>query len=99
MREWAGRVGPSATVVVNRIFESVAVDEQGLNVALAVLRLTRRYSAERVEAACRIALAGHVRSPRYVHLHPILVTGQDQAARLWPQTLPPGGSGSAAVVP
>lgn len=84
VREWAGRVGPSATVVVNRIFESVAVDEQGLNAALAVLRLTRRYSAERVEAACRIALAGHVRSPRYVHLHPILATGQDQAARQRP---------------
>jgi len=84
VREWAGRVGPSATVVVNRIFESVAVDEQGLNAALAVLRLTRRYSAERVEDACRLALAGHVRSPRYVHLHPILATGQDQAARQRP---------------
>ena len=85
VREWAGRVGPSMTVVVNRIFESVAVDEQGLNAALAVLRLTRRYSAERVEAACRIALAGPVRSPRYVHLHPLLATGQDQMARLRPQ--------------
>ena len=29
----------------NRIFESVPVDEQGLSAALAVLRLTRRYSA------------------------------------------------------
>ena len=43
-----------------------------------MLRLTRRYSAERVEAACRIALAGPVRSPRYVHLLPILATGQDR---------------------
>lgn len=82
VREWAGLVGPSMTVVINRIFESVAVEEQGLNAALAVLRLTRRYSAERVEAACRIALAGPVRSPRYVHLHPLLATGQDQMARL-----------------
>ena len=78
VREWAGRVGPSMTVIINRIFESVAIEEQGLNAALAVLRLTRRYSAERVEAACRIALAGPVRSPRYVHLHPILATGQDR---------------------
>ena len=84
VREWAGRVGPCAVTVINRIFESVAVDEQGLNAALAVLRLTRRYSAERVEDACRLALAGHVRSPRYVHLHPILATGQDQAARQRP---------------
>ena len=60
--------------MVNRIFESVPVDEQGLDAALAVLRLTRRYSAERLEAACQIALASRVRSPRYAHLRPILET-------------------------
>lgn len=79
-REWAQRVGHSAVIVVDRIFESVPVAEQGLNPALAVLRLTRRYSAERVEAACRIALAGPIRSPRYAHLRPILETGQDTPA-------------------
>jgi len=62
----------------------VPVDEQGLDAALAVLRLSRRYSAERVEAACRLALAGPVRSPRYAHLQPVLATGQDQAAGLRP---------------
>jgi hypothetical protein len=63
--------------VINRIFESVPVDEQGLSAALAVLRLTRRYSAARVEAAAGIALASRVRSPRYAHLRPILETRQD----------------------
>ena len=70
--------------MVNRIFESVPVDEQGLDAALAVLRLSRRYSAERVEAACRIALAGPIRSPQYAHVQPILATGQDKAAELRP---------------
>ncbi|PZT86156.1 IS21 family transposase [Brevibacterium ihuae] len=84
VREWAERVGPSTVVVVNRVFESVPIDEQGLDAALAVLRLSRRYSADRVEAACRLALAGPVRSPRYAHLQPILATGQDQAERLRP---------------
>lgn len=84
VREWAGRIGPAAVTVVNRIFESVPVDEQGLDAALAVLRLARRYSAERVEAACRLALAGRVRSPRYAHLQPILATEQDKAAGLRP---------------
>ncbi|MGO1699884.1 MAG: IS21 family transposase [Micrococcaceae bacterium] len=79
VREWAERIGPSTLVVINRVFESVSIDEQGLNAALAVLRLSRRYSAERVEAACRLALAGPVRSPRYAHLQPILATGQDHA--------------------
>ena len=70
--------------VVNRIFESVAVDEQGLDAALAVLRLSRRFSVERVEAASRLALTGRIRSPRYAHLHPILATGQDKTAGLKP---------------
>lgn len=45
--------------------------------ALAVLRLTRRYSSDRVEAAAGIALAS-VHSPRYAHLRPILESRQDQ---------------------
>ena len=81
VREWAGRVGEHTLTVVNRIFESVPVDEQGLDAALAVLRLTRRYSAARVDTACRIALASRVRSPRYAHLRPILESGQDQPGR------------------
>ncbi|MET3861666.1 hypothetical protein ABIE38_002602 [Dietzia sp. 2505] len=72
------RVGPSAEIVVDRIFESVLVAEQALNPALAALRLTRRYSAERVEAAYRIAVAGSIRSPRYAHLRPILEADQDK---------------------
>ena len=84
VRAWAGRIGPAAVMVTNRIFESVPVEEQGLDPALAVLRLTRRYSAERVEAACQLALSGRVRSPRYAHLQPILATGQDKAIGLRP---------------
>lgn len=80
VRDWATRIGPNVVIVVERIFESVPVAEQGLDPALAVLRLTRRYSGERVEAACRLALAGRVRSPRYAHLRPILETGQDKTS-------------------
>jgi hypothetical protein len=94
VRDWAERIGPSAVIVVNRIFESVPVDEQGLDAALAVLRLSRRFSAQRVEAACGLALAGRVRSPRYVHLAPILATGQDKTAQLRaPRTEPPEEGG------
>ena len=81
IRDWAQRVGPSTTTVINRIFESVAIDEQGFDAALAILRLTRCFSADRVEAACCIALSGAIRSPRYVHINPILITGQDIPAR------------------
>lgn len=64
-------------MVINRIFESVPVQEQGLDPALAVLRLTRRFSAARVEAAAGIALESRVHSPRYAHLRPILDSRQD----------------------
>ena len=74
--EWAHRVGPATVSVVERIFESVAVPELGLDAALAVLRLSRRYGLTRLENACQIALRSHVHSPRYVHLAPILETGQ-----------------------
>jgi hypothetical protein len=93
VREWAERIGPAAVSVVNRIFESVPVDEQGLDAALAVLRLSRRFSSERLEAACRLALAGRVRSPRYAHLHPILATGQDKDAGLRPPRTEPAEEG------
>lgn len=81
VEEWAARIGPSTMMVVARIFESVPVAEQGINPALAVLRLTRRYSATRVEAACALALGGRVRSPRYAHLQPILESRQDETGQ------------------
>lgn len=99
VREWAGRIGENTTTIVNRIFESVPVDEQGLDPALAVLRLTRRFSAARVEAAARVALSSKVRSPRYAHLRPILDTGQDApAARRTPRFGPsePDDAGQSA---
>lgn len=77
VRQWASRIGPDTTTVVNRIFESVTIDEQGLDAALAVLRLTRRYGGERVEVAAGIALTS-VHSPRYAHLRPILESRQDR---------------------
>src|SRR5699024_1497512 len=68
VRAWAQRIGPATVIVTERIFESVPVAEQGLDPALAVLRLSRRFSGERVEAACALALTGRIRSPRYAHI-------------------------------
>lgn len=78
VRQWAGRIGPATSTVIDQIFATVAVEEQGLNPALAVLRLTKRFSTQRLEAACALALATKIQSPRYSHLHPILVSNQDK---------------------
>lgn len=91
--DWAERIGPAAVTVVNRIFESVPIQEQGLDPALAVLRLSRRFSADRVEAACALALTSPVRSPRYSHLQPILATGQDKSDLLRPPRKEPAEEG------
>jgi len=83
VRAWAHRIGANTEEVVDRIFAAVPVAEQGLNPALAVLRLSRRYSHQRLEAACAVALASRVPSPRYAHLRPILESGQDKTGELF----------------
>lgn len=80
VRDWATRIGANTLTVVDRIFAAVPVTEQGLDPALAVLRLSRRFTAGRVEAACTIALEANIRSPRYSHVRPILDTGQDKTS-------------------
>ncbi|RFA06663.1 hypothetical protein B7R21_19050 [Subtercola boreus] len=78
IKEWAARIGPATVTVVGKIFEAASIEEAGYDPALAVLRLSRRFSPARVEAACALALRGPIRSPRYAHLRPILDTGQDK---------------------
>lgn len=80
IRRWADRVGPSCREVVDRIFQRVEFEEQGYNAALAVLRLSHKYSAQRLERACRMALASGRPSPRYRDLEPVLETNQDRLA-------------------
>ena len=79
IRRWSMRVGPSCADVVDRVFASVRYDEQGFNACLAVLRLEHRYSRERLERACSMALGSGIPSPRYAHIEPILKTDQDRA--------------------
>lgn len=80
IRRWADRVGPSCREVVDRIFQRVEFEEQGYNAALAVLRLSHRYTAQRLERACGMALAAGRPSPRYRDLKPVLETNQDRLA-------------------
>ena len=76
MRAWASTIGPNTVDVVERIFQSVQIKEQGYNSVLAVLRLSQHYSEERLEAACGIALK-NTAVPRYRYLRAILSSNQD----------------------
>lgn len=58
-----------------------------------MLRPSRDFSSDRVEAACTLALTGPVRSPCYAHIQPIVATGQDKTAALRPPRTEPGETG------
>lgn len=75
--KWASTIGPFSNIVVQRIFDSVKIKEQGYNSTLSVLRLSKKYSDERLELACELALE-KIKSPRYRNLNAILSSNQDE---------------------
>ena len=78
IRNWADKIGPNTREAIERIFSSVKIKEQGYNAALAVLRLSKSYSNERLETACEVAFSKGARSPRYRQLKAILAANQDK---------------------
>ena len=77
IRNWAGSIGKSTRKVIDRIFSSVSIKEQGYNPCLAVLRLGRTYTDARLETACELAISRGIKVPRYHHLKAILAANQD----------------------
>lgn len=80
MRSWASTVGPNTLEVINRVFRSVSIKEQGYNAALSILKLSKDYPNDRFEDACKIALI-NTSSPRYKYLKAILSSNQDLLAK------------------
>ena len=77
IRNWAASIGKSTRMVIDRIFGSVSIKEQGYNPCLAVLRLSRTYTDARLETACELAISRGIKVPRYRHLKAILSANQD----------------------
>lgn len=77
MKKWAANIGEYTAIAVDRIFEGVSIKEQGYNSALALLKLSNKYSETRLEAACEYAITSGIRKPRYHHLNAILASNQD----------------------
>jgi transposase len=73
---WAGTIGPHTQKLVAFILENRPHPEQGYRSCLGVLRLRKRYSPERLEAACARALAFKAYS--YKNVESILKNGLDQ---------------------
>ena len=79
-QHWATNIGPSTTEVVKRLFDSYRIEEQAYRGCLSLLKLADKYSAERLENACRAALE-HLASPRYKNIRLILEAGQDRPGK------------------
>ena len=71
---WAQRLGPSVALVAGEIFADKAVD--GMRPVRALIRLADKYTALRLEAACRRAL--HFATPSYRSVKNILVHELDR---------------------
>ncbi len=78
IKNWARSIGSYTAQAVDRIFEGVTIKEQGYNPALAVLRLSNKYSEARLEAACEFAITSGIKKPRYHHLSSILASNQNE---------------------
>ena len=79
-KRWASDIGPSVREVIDKIFTSYRVEEQAYKGCLSLLKLADRYTSDRLENACRVALA-HIPSPRYKNIRLILEAGQDLPVR------------------
>jgi transposase len=73
---WAEKTGPHTAAVVAHIMEAKPHPEQGYRACLGLLRLGKRYSPERLEAACRRALS--IGGATYGSVQSILKTGRDR---------------------
>jgi transposase len=73
---WGETVGPATAQVIRTILESKPHPEQGYRACLGILRLGKRYTAARLEAASKRALPAQACS--YPSLKSILKQGLDQ---------------------
>jgi transposase len=73
---WASTVGEATAQVIETILNSRKYPEQGYRSCLGILRLGKHYSNDRLEAACRRAIA--IGSCRYKSIRSILENGLDR---------------------
>jgi transposase len=80
IKNWGGKIGQHTKTMMQRIMESRRHPEQGFRGCLGIIRLSRQYTAERVESACRRALA--VDACSYRSVKSILERGLDRVGYL-----------------
>jgi hypothetical protein len=87
----AQQVGPSCTALIEALFADRVLDN--LRAAQGIISMGKRFGPQRLEVACKRALAYD--NPRYRTVKVILTKGLDQLAEetLTPEALPEAYSG------
>jgi len=88
IERWAEKTGPATAELVRGVLESRPHPEQGYRSCLGILRLSKRFGEQRLEAASRRAVAIHAFN--YHSVESILKTGLDrQPLPTSPPSAPP----------
>ena len=75
-RKWALSIGPSTYGIIDEKLKQYKIEEQAYKGCLSILKLADKYSAARLENACRLA-SEHISKPGYKNIRLILQSGQD----------------------
>lgn len=74
--KWANKIGVNTTTVITNLFADYPHEQQAYNGAKSILLLADKYTPERLEKACEIAL-NHLRYIRYRDINGILRHSHD----------------------
>ena len=75
--KWASKIGESTATVVKAILSGYKVEQQGYKACMGLLKLSDKYTPDRLENACKRAL-GFTPRPSYKNIQVILSSGQDR---------------------
>jgi len=76
-RNWAVKIGNNTAVVIEGLLISRKVPEQSYKACMALLKLSDKYSPNRLEAACAKALT-YTPRPSFKYVETVLKSGQDK---------------------
>lgn len=74
---WAKSIGPNTEKVIDKHIHRYKVEEQSYKGCISILKLADKYTAERLENSCGLALA-HISNPTYKNIRLIIESGQDE---------------------
>lgn len=77
--EWAAKIWSNTETVIKAVLGGYKVEQQGYKTCMGILKLSDKYSVERLENACKKALS-YTPRPSLKNIQAILSSGQDKAS-------------------